>query len=291
MNSNNTKGLTANVSDVQDEVLTFSINGAFGRVTTCRSYHCNRVNLFFLLFAVMTHLIIIIILEQTWEINPLTLPESKQPKLNAYMYYDVKVETIEANIEAVKQKEDLFVPKFVDETHSAAKTVSKPPLKKSAVKESFKVKSKEKASVTATKVVDTNSTSQIKTQSSRSLRQSTQGYVQRQRELALDKVVIEESVRYTRKRSMSEMDGDFILLDLPEHNMWVDAETLDNELDPNRIVKKGHTCYRVVKTPTPLNPYAENLGYPFRCDGKSLASELKKSIAERADRMGIKHNY
>lgn len=223
----------------------------------------NRASLFlFLLFVVMAHLLLITLLEQVpiGQDSVLNVTQFKQPQLHAYMYYASKIEAAETNVETVehsdvKQDEGLLATKPAVEVHSPAKVVGQLSPKKAVVKEVLKVKSKEEASVVAAEAVAPNSVSQV-TKSRANLGQSTQAYFQRQRERALDNLVIEESVRYTRKRSMSEMDGDLIPLDRTEHNRWADVETLDNELDPNRIAKKGHTCYRVVQTPTPLNPHA-----------------------------------
>ncbi len=75
--------------------------------------------------------------------------------------------------------------------------------------------------------------------------------------------------------------------------LWVnDADdfnkvaSLDLPLDPNRIVKDGDTCYRVVKVPTPLNPYAENLGFPFKCGQTEMEKALKEAVASRLKRLG-----
>ena len=110
---------------------------------------------------------------------------------------------------------------------------------------------------------------------------STQKYLSRQKEAALGELFIEQANQYTRTKTLSEMDGEMIILELPKVDTWSDAETLDRGVDPNRIVKKGDTCYRIVKTPTPINPHAENLGYPFRCDGDSVVAALKRAIAKR----------
>ncbi|WP_149027222.1 hypothetical protein [Shewanella psychrophila] len=113
---------------------------------------------------------------------------------------------------------------------------------------------------------------------------STQEYLSRQREVSLNELSVEQANQYTQTKTLSEMDGEMFILELPELDIWSDAESLDNELDPNRIVKKGNTCYRIVKTPNPINPHAENLGYPFRCDGDSVAAALMRAIAKKVHR-------
>jgi len=236
-----------------------------------------------LLFVTIGHLILIILLQQVWQPQALNLPERKLPKLNAFIYYESKVE-IEciAQVTDVKPEESSLKPKPVNDL------VSKVIPKEVEVKEVLKEKADKEVKAISAQASDTNSVNKIKGKPAQKLRLSTQGYFQRKRAQALDDLVIEQSTRYTRKRSLSEMDREMIILALPEYDTWAEVKTLDTELDPNRIVKQGSTCYRVVQTPTPLNPYAENLGYPFRCDGKTLVSDLKKAIAERAGIMGIK---
>lgn len=109
----------------------------------------------------------------------------------------------------------------------------------------------------------------------------TQEYFSRERDAILGKLSVNAAARYTQVKTLSEMDGEMIELQLPVEDEWLSAKTLDHKLDPNRIVRQGNTCYRVVKTPNPINPHAENLGYPFRCDGDSVAAALKRAIAKR----------
>ena len=67
---------------------------------------------------------------------------------------------------------------------------------------------------------------------------------------------------------------------LPARKTVAEAKTLDHQFDPNRIIRKGSDCYRVVKVGTPINPHAENLGYKFKCgqtdQEKALAESLSK---------------
>lgn len=243
-----------------------------------------------LLLVFIGHFVLIAMLHHVWQPQRLNLPEHQAPKLNAYIYHEPKIEP-----KVIKE-----VVETIKDTVKEGESVSPKPVEKSLVKESDLPqisKDKEEVSVKAqqSKKLDVvagketgNSKDMVSAKPAGSLSQSTRSYFQRQREQALDELVVSQSDRYTRKRSLSEMDGDMIILSLPEHNIWEETKTLDSELDPNRIVKQGSTCYRIVKTPNPLNPHAENLGYPFRCDGKSLVSDLQKAIAKQAEKMGIK---
>ncbi|QYJ99950.1 hypothetical protein [Shewanella psychrotolerans] len=117
----------------------------------------------------------------------------------------------------------------------------------------------------------------------------TQGYVEKQRLIALDSLVATEANLYTQNRSLSEMDGDIEILQLSSPDEFTVAGTLDSHIDPNRIVKQGDTCYRIVKVGTVLNPHAENLGYPFKCGGQTIQQALKAALDKRLAIMGVKN--
>ncbi|MBW8184839.1 hypothetical protein [Shewanella nanhaiensis] len=243
-----------------------------------------------LLFVFIGHFVLIGMLHHVWQPQRLALPEHKAPKLSSYIYYEPKVEpkVIKEMVEPIKNivKEEVSVSPE-PEDKPLVQVSDFPQTREDKEEVSVKAQESLKLDVIASKEAD-SSHDKVRVKSEGSLSQSTRNYFQRQREQALDELVISQSDRYTRKRSLSEMDGDMIILSLPEHNVWEETKTLDSNLDPNRIVKQGSTCYRIVKTPNPLNPHAENLGYPFRCDGKSLVSDLQKAIAKRAEKMGIK---
>lgn len=261
----------------------------------CNGLNRYRTNLIFLFIVTLGHLLLILLLQQAWQPQILHFPEQQWPKLKAYIYYEPNIEVVQGSvveqITNVVQQSAPLEPKSVDEplnlgaVKEAEITAVEVPLAED--KEQPEGIEDQEPQAVMIKAFDKGALHQI-SKPSLNLSQSTQGYFQRQRAQALDDLVIEESTRYTRKRSLSEMDGEMIILELPEHDIWAETRTFDSELDPNRIVKQGSICYRVVKTPNPINPHAENLGYPFRCDGKSLVSDLQKAIAARAEKMGVK---
>ena len=125
--------------------------------------------------------------------------------------------------------------------------------------------------------------STIATSSSMSL--FTQQYFERQREQALDDLVIEQADKFTRKSNMSEMSPEMEVLFVPNADDFGGTTSLDLPLDPNRIVRKGDTCYRVVQVGTQVNPYAENLGFPFDCSGKKINQAIDDAIQSRLNKM------
>lgn len=128
--------------------------------------------------------------------------------------------------------------------------------------------------------------STIATSSSMSL--FTQQYFERQREQALDDLVIEQADKFTRKSNMSEMSPEMEVLFVPNADDFGGTTSLDLPLDPNRIVRKGDTCYRVVQLGTQVNPYAENLGFPFDCSGKKINQAIDDAIQSRLNKMMLK---
>ncbi len=128
--------------------------------------------------------------------------------------------------------------------------------------------------------------STIATSSSMSL--FTQQYFERQREQALDDLVIEQADKFTRKSNMSEMSPEMEVLFVPNADDFGGTTSLDLPLDPNRIVRKGDTCYRVVQVGTQVNPYAENLGFPINCSGKKINQAIDDAIQSRLNKMMLK---
>ncbi|KFZ37242.1 hypothetical protein HR45_11205 [Shewanella mangrovi] len=114
-----------------------------------------------------------------------------------------------------------------------------------------------------------------------SVSDATAHYLRQQQQAA-----VQSSVNYAQHqkahKSESDMTPNLDALVLPTVPVAERNGSLDSPLDPNRIVKNGDTCYRVVKTPTQLNPYAENLGFAFKCgktdDERLLESSLKNRI-------------
>ncbi|MGR6502437.1 hypothetical protein [Shewanella sp. Koi 1] len=116
----------------------------------------------------------------------------------------------------------------------------------------------------------------------------TQRYFERQREQALDDLVLEQANHYSKRSNLSEMSPEMEVLIVPNADDFSGPTSLDLELDPNRIVRKGDTCYRVVKVGTQINPYAENLGFPFNCSGKKMNQEIDDAIKAQLDKMMVK---
>ncbi|WP_350432580.1 hypothetical protein ABIS04_03165 [Shewanella sp. H8] len=81
--------------------------------------------------------------------------------------------------------------------------------------------------------------------------------------------------------TMSEMDPqlDFIVLS-PKVDIS-QPHTFNHKLDPNRIVKQGDYCYRVVELPTQINPHGYGLGYAKFCGEDKQQKLLTELINNR----------
>ncbi|MCS6161290.1 hypothetical protein [Shewanella baltica] len=195
------------------------------------------------------------------------------------------------------------MPEKVDQGKVKPDTV-KPDITQSSQSQSSAQSEVQSAEVTAKKPTNTLDTTEIKPQlgaksspaaegestiaTSSSMSLFTQQYFERQREQALDDLVIEQADKFTRKSNMSEMSPEMEVLFVPNANDFGGTTSLDLPLDPNRIVRIGDTCYRVVRLGTQINPNAENLGFPINCSGKKINQAIDDAIQSRLNKMMLK---
>lgn len=195
------------------------------------------------------------------------------------------------------------VPEKVESEKVNPDTV-KPDITQSSQSQSSAQSEVQPAEVTAKKPTNTLDTTEIKPQlgakslpaaegestiaTSSSMSLFTQQYFERQREQALDDLVIEQADKFTLKSNMSEMSPEMEVLFVPNADDFGGTTSLDLPLDPNRIVRKGDTCYRVVQVGTQVNPNAENLGFPINCSGKKINQAIDDAIQSRLNKMMLK---
>ncbi|MGI2118812.1 hypothetical protein [Shewanella oncorhynchi] len=232
--------------------------------------------------------------EMTSSVTPTTVPTPATQVKPLSILEKVMPETI-APEKAVSEK--------VEQGKVKPDTV-KPDITQSSQSQSSAQSEVQSAEVTAKKPTNTLDTTEIKPQlgaksspaaegestiaTSSSMSLFTQQYFERQREQALDDLVIEQADKFTRKSNMSEMSPEMEVLFVPNADDFGGTTSLDLPLDPNRIVRKGDTCYRVVQVGTQVNPYAENLGFPFDCSGKKINQAIDDAIQSRLNKMMLK---
>ena len=107
----------------------------------------------------------------------------------------------------------------------------------------------------------------------------TQSYLQRQQ---LNQQSSElQQYQYS---TISEMTPQMKQEWLPARKTFAEVKNLHHQFDPNRIIREGHECFRVVKIIDPIAGDSENLGYKFKC-GKT---EQEKALAASLDKYSKK---
>ncbi|RYV04205.1 hypothetical protein SOPP22_00210 [Shewanella sp. OPT22] len=112
---------------------------------------------------------------------------------------------------------------------------------------------------------------------------ATQSYLQRQQQQKFESLAFgNEQYRYG---SLSEMTPQMKQEWLPARETFAEVENLDHQFDPNRIIREGHECFRIVKHYNPIAGDKENLGYKFKCgktdQEKALAASLGKYLKKQ----------
>ncbi len=254
-----------------------------------------------IVLVLLFHLFLLLSLDQLWSPTPLQVVKSQRPKLNAYMYYandaidktrlqqELPIDNLNSEAVALPnklkdtQKQRHKEPSIeVGSVNPTKELVKKRPLNDKAELElEALIQAMDKASKPLTADIFVRPKEAITGNAISYFDRSTQDYFSSKNAQLLDSLSRDSANQFTNNKTLSEMDGEMVILVLPEVDTWSEAKTFGSELDPNRIVKQGDTCFRIVKTPTPINPHAENLGYPFRCDGDSVVAALKRAIAKR----------
>ena len=232
--------------------------------------------------------------EAASSVTPTTVPTPTTPIKPQPTPKKVMPETaVSEKVEAEKVEQEKVKPDTV-----------KPDITQSSQSQSSAQSEVQPAEVTAKKPTNTLDTTEIKPQlgaqsspaaegestiaTSSSMSLFTQQYFERQREQALDDLASEQADKFTQKSNMSEISPEMEVLFVPNADDFGGTTSLDLPLDPNRIVRKGDTCYRVVQVGTQVNPYAENLGFPFDCSGKKINQAIDDAIQSRLKKMMLK---
>ncbi|MCK8047098.1 hypothetical protein MSG37_19610 [Shewanella sp. 1CM18E] len=265
-----------------------------------------QARIFWTLIAVLLlHIILIVLVNYFWNVSEQTKPKESVAAIQSYLYVAPLDKTIlqteHSQIEMETEKtikaeaDELERVNTVDNvtvasTKQASTIKAKPdtkPAEDLAPKMHDKIKEiqPEKATETAeykTDKIQSNNLNHTSVTSG-----YTQSYLQRQRVNQLDELVANSAAQYTQKRSLSEMDGDMQELIFLQEDEYSKIITTQHRLDPNRVVKHGDDCYRVVKNGNQINPYAENLGYWFNCGEDKVKKAMNESIDKRLEQRMI----
>ena len=228
----------------------------------------NNINFSDGIVVVLLHVSLLVFLASNWQapnkVEQLQqLQKELSPKLKAFLYQV-----------PVQKKVEPFIPQIKPQT------VKEPEVQTAAesVKEIQKVEPLE-----TTNTDEPQNKPEKVPQKPFNFKAATQAYMQKQQQQKFGELKFgNEQYQYG---SVSEMTPQMKQEWLPERKTAADKKTLDHRLDPNRIVREGHVCRRVVKIIDPIGGDKESLGYPFKCgktdQEKALAASLEKYIKKK----------
>ena len=119
-----------------------------------------------------------------------------------------------------------------------------------------------------------------------SIQQASSQYIQRDNINELE-LLISSQTALPKKNvgTMSEMDPQLDFIELTPKVDTSQPNTLNHRLDPNRIVKQGDYCYRVVDLATQVNPHGWGLGFAEYCGEDESKKQLTEAINNRISKV------
>ncbi|MGI2106338.1 hypothetical protein ACRN9A_14415 [Shewanella frigidimarina] len=119
-----------------------------------------------------------------------------------------------------------------------------------------------------------------------SIQQATSHFIQQNNIAALDTLIGSQTALQNKPTgTMSEMDPNLDFIELTPEIDINQPHTFNHRLDPNRIVKQGDYCYRVVELPTQVNPHGWGLGFAEFCGEDQVKKQLTEAINNRVNRI------
>jgi hypothetical protein len=117
-----------------------------------------------------------------------------------------------------------------------------------------------------------------------SIQQATSYFIQQNNIAALDTLVGSQTALQNKPTgTMSEMDLNLDFIELAAEIDISQPHTFNHRLDPNRIVKQGDYCYRVVELATQVNPHGWGLGFATFCGEDQVKKQLTEAIRKRVN--------
>ncbi|MDX1282248.1 hypothetical protein [Shewanella colwelliana] len=300
------RAFTATRTTVDDKhLIKFDADLRFKLETAVRQ-HGSRLNSLLIpcAGALFVHLVLLLLMQLSWQsqTDPLLAPQSAKPvPIKAYMFSQAHLQQFDETRQAESNTLDskvlsIDVPQVRINTPTPAMRDTGGLRSPSIDDVADVVTTESSVAIHSSQETDNNAANRPSVPEAESLKgsmpsmsinQMTGSYLNRQRQNALEQLIAKQANRYTQPRSLSVMDSDMVELVLPQVDEFSNALSLDSRVDPHRIVKHGDTCYRIVSVATPINPYAENIGYPFKCGGDNVKQALKKALDERLTKMGV----
>lgn len=119
------------------------------------------------------------------------------------------------------------------------------------------------------------------TSTSQDIRNASRQYLQQMKEQQFTALVGQQTASTNTVGSMSEMDPDLDFIEIHQKKDLSQPHSYNHKLDPNRIVKQGDYCYRVVNLATQVNPYGEGLGFAEFCGIDEQKIAMEQAIQNR----------
>jgi hypothetical protein len=117
-----------------------------------------------------------------------------------------------------------------------------------------------------------------------SIQQATSHFIQQNNIAALDTLIGSQTALQNKPTgTMSEMDPNLDFIELAAEIDISQPHTFNHRLDPNRIVKQGDYCYRVVELATQVNPHGWGLGFATFCGEDQVKKQLTEAIRKRVN--------
>jgi len=120
---------------------------------------------------------------------------------------------------------------------------------------------------------------------SEDIRSASRQFLQQMNEQEFAALVGQQTASIKKVGSMSEMDPDIDFIEIQQNQDLSQPHSYNHRLDPNRIVKQGDYCYRVVNLATQVNPYGEGLGFAEYCGTDEQKIALQQAISARLARL------
>ena len=123
-----------------------------------------------------------------------------------------------------------------------------------------------------------------------SLQQATSRYIQQHNNQQFEQLIdLQAASKNKPVGTMSEMDATLDFIELTPKIDTSQPQTLNHKLDPNRIVKQGDYCYKVVNLATQVNPHGWGLGFAEFCGEDKQKQQLTEAINNRVNKLKKPH--
>ncbi|GGB57187.1 hypothetical protein K8B83_20045 [Shewanella inventionis] len=240
-----------------------------------------------LIYALVMHGILIVLIGWFWQkdakqkMAELT-PPLKHTTIKSYLITSKQYQLqLNKNESLLPAKPIQAVPE-----QTQAPTAKKPDLKAPILATTTPIspQSKPQQTQASNQVNQTVSTHTV--QSAKTLKQAASKYIQQQNNQQFEQLIgSQNALQNNPIGTMSEMDAELDFIELIPKVDTSQPHTLDHKLDPNRIVKQGDYCYRVVDLATQVNPHGWGLGFAEFCGEDKQKQQLTEAINNRVSKV------